>query len=135
MYIPGHIFFDGQAKKFRVICTWHYSTQVAHIFMTLTLTVALSPQANYTDWATATCRRNLVPAFVDRGVSPLRLLISVFSTRAATLLSSSSSFILTRAEWTPFQVHCYSENVAAPGIEPGTSGNSHKTYPLPPEKK
>jgi hypothetical protein len=31
--------------------------------------VALSPQANYTDWATATCRRNLMPAFVDRGVS------------------------------------------------------------------
>jgi hypothetical protein len=31
--------------------------------------VALSPQANYTDWATATCRRNLVPTLVDRGVS------------------------------------------------------------------
>jgi hypothetical protein len=30
--------------------------------------VALSPQANYTDWATATCQRNLVPTFVDRGV-------------------------------------------------------------------
>jgi hypothetical protein len=29
----------------------------------------LSPQANYTDSATATCRRNLVPTFVDRGVS------------------------------------------------------------------
>jgi hypothetical protein len=31
--------------------------------------VALSLQANYTDWATATCRRNLVLTFVDRGVS------------------------------------------------------------------
>jgi hypothetical protein len=31
--------------------------------------VALSSQANYTDWGTATCRRNLVPTFVDRGVS------------------------------------------------------------------
>jgi ABC-type arginine transport system ATPase subunit len=31
--------------------------------------VAFSPQANYTDWATATCRRNLVPTLVDRGVS------------------------------------------------------------------
>jgi hypothetical protein len=30
--------------------------------------VALSPQANYTDWATATCRRNLVPTFADSGV-------------------------------------------------------------------
>jgi hypothetical protein len=31
--------------------------------------VALSPRANYTDEATATYRRNLVPTFVDRGVS------------------------------------------------------------------
>jgi hypothetical protein len=34
-----------------------------------TSSVAPSPQANYTDWATATFRRNLVPSFVDRGVS------------------------------------------------------------------
>jgi hypothetical protein len=33
-----------------------------------TNSVALSPQANYTDWLTATCRRNLVSTFVDRGV-------------------------------------------------------------------
>jgi hypothetical protein len=32
-------------------------------------TVAFSPQANYTDWATATGRRILVPTFVDRMVS------------------------------------------------------------------
>jgi hypothetical protein len=31
--------------------------------------VALSPQVNCTDWSTATCRRNLMPTFVDRGVS------------------------------------------------------------------
>jgi hypothetical protein len=31
--------------------------------------VAFSPQANYTDWTTATFRRNLVPNFADRGVS------------------------------------------------------------------
>jgi hypothetical protein len=30
---------------------------------------ALSPQANYTDWASASCRQNLVPSFVDRRVS------------------------------------------------------------------
>jgi hypothetical protein len=40
------------------------------------------------------------------------------------LLSSSSSFILTRAEWTPFQTHCYYENLVAPEIEPGTSGSA-----------
>jgi hypothetical protein len=34
-----------------------------------TNSVALSPQANYTDWSTATCQRNLVPTSVDRGVS------------------------------------------------------------------
>jgi hypothetical protein len=33
-----------------------------------TNSVALSPQANYTDWATATYRRNLVSTFVDRGM-------------------------------------------------------------------
>jgi hypothetical protein len=31
-------------------------------------------------------------------------------------------FTLTRAEWTPFQTHCYSENPVTPEIEPGTSG-------------
>jgi hypothetical protein len=46
--------------------------------------VALSPRANYTDWATAICWRNLVPTFADRGVSrgqrggSPRSLISVF---------------------------------------------------------
>jgi hypothetical protein len=30
--------------------------------------------------------------------------------------------MLTGAEWTPFQTHCYSENLVAPGIEPSTSG-------------
>jgi hypothetical protein len=34
-----------------------------------TNSVALSPRANYTDWATATCRRILVPTFAYRRVS------------------------------------------------------------------
>jgi hypothetical protein len=34
-----------------------------------TNSMAPSPRANYTDWSTATCRRNLVSTFVDRGVS------------------------------------------------------------------
>jgi hypothetical protein len=34
-----------------------------------TNSVALRPQANYTDYATAIFRRNLVPTFVDSGVS------------------------------------------------------------------
>jgi hypothetical protein len=31
--------------------------------------VAFSPQANYTDWVIAICRRNWVQTFADRGVS------------------------------------------------------------------
>jgi hypothetical protein len=38
-------------------------------FVIQTNSVAFSQQANYTDWATAICRRNLVQTFVDRGVS------------------------------------------------------------------
>jgi hypothetical protein len=34
-----------------------------------TNSVAFSPQANYTEWATATCWRNLVLTFADRRVS------------------------------------------------------------------
>jgi hypothetical protein len=54
--------------------------------------------------------------------------LSQFSTGAATFLSSSSSFILTRGEWSPFQTHCYSENLAAPGIVPGTSGSAARKF-------
>jgi hypothetical protein len=35
---------------------------------TKTNSVAFSPQANYTDWATTTCWRNLVPTFKNGGV-------------------------------------------------------------------
>jgi hypothetical protein len=55
---------------------------------------------------------------------PPRPLISAFYIGAVTSLSSSSSFILTRAEWTPFQTHWYSEILAAPGIEPRISGSA-----------
>jgi hypothetical protein len=34
-----------------------------------TNSVAVIPQANYTDWATETCLRNLMPTFVDGWVS------------------------------------------------------------------
>jgi hypothetical protein len=40
------------------VCVWTNETN----FM------ALSPQANYIDWVTDNCRRNLVPTFADRGV-------------------------------------------------------------------
>jgi hypothetical protein len=37
--------------------------------------------------------------------------------------SSSSSVILNEAEWTPFKIHYFSENLAAPRIERGTFGS------------
>jgi hypothetical protein len=68
---------------------------------------------------------------VVSAADPDRLLISVFLTGAATCISSSSSFILTRAEWTPYQTHCYAENLTALEIEPGTSGpRSLELWPL-----
>jgi hypothetical protein len=61
-------------------CLWHWRCVTRHtefgveIHSKQTSTVCIhsvapSPRANYTDWTTATCRRNLMPTFVDRGVS------------------------------------------------------------------
>jgi hypothetical protein len=56
-----------------------------HMYIIKTYCVAFSPQANYTDWSTATGQRILVPTFADRGgvsrghrAQLLRPLISVF---------------------------------------------------------
>jgi hypothetical protein len=66
-------------------------------------------------------RRHITSQLHGKRNEHLEALISVFKTGAATFLSSSSSFILARAEWTPFQTHCYSENLVAPGIEQPSS--------------
>jgi hypothetical protein len=88
------------------------------------ISVAFSPQANYTDWATATFRRNLVPTFVDRGVSrggfPTAVNLS-FLDRSRYFFFKDLLISAHEAEWTPFQTHCYSENLASPGIEPRNS--------------
>jgi hypothetical protein len=64
----------------------------------------------------------------QRGGSPAVVNLSILD-RSRYFLLSSSSFILTRSEWTPFQTHSFSGNVVAAGIEPGTPGsvakNSH----------
>jgi hypothetical protein len=46
---------------------WHNSVNPSLIFQEYSVT--FSPQAIYTDWATTTCWRILVPTFVDRGMS------------------------------------------------------------------
>jgi hypothetical protein len=48
---------------------WFWTITGLHVQRNLYNSVALSPKASYTDWATATYHRNLVPTFVDRGVS------------------------------------------------------------------
>jgi hypothetical protein len=103
---------------------WSQSIMSMTYCYTHTNSVAFSPQANYTDWSTATGRWILVPTFVDRGVScgqhgrtPTAINLSFLD------WSSYFSFFLYahEAEWTLFQAHCYSENLVSPGIEPGTS--------------
>jgi hypothetical protein len=55
---------------FPVRCELFFISQKTTIFIINKInSVAFSPQANYTDGATATYRRILVPTFVDRGVS------------------------------------------------------------------
>jgi hypothetical protein len=97
-------------------CTRQESCLVqTHIHKTEKIdSVALSPQAKYTDWATATCRRNLVPTFVDRGVSrgqrdgsPTVVIVS-FLDRSQYFSFKYLLSTLTRAERTPFQTHCSS---------------------------
>jgi hypothetical protein len=47
--------------------------------------------------------------------------VSAFEAGAATFYSKQLLNCTHEAEWTPFQTHYLSENLVAPGIEPGTS--------------
>jgi hypothetical protein len=92
--------------------------------------MAFSPQANYTYWATATGQKILVSTFVDRGVSRgQRGRASTAFNLSFLDLSHCFSFKYLliyphKAEWTPLQTHCYTENLMALGIEPRTSGSA-----------
>jgi hypothetical protein len=59
---PASSFFDWPRPLIGTDCLTNCLTNKTN-------SVALSPRANYTDWATAICRRNLMPNSVDRGVS------------------------------------------------------------------
>jgi hypothetical protein len=67
-YLASHFEPTSGHRKVFFLLKWHKHPEVRHIHI-LTYSVAFSPRANYTDWGTATCRRNLVPTFVDREVS------------------------------------------------------------------
>jgi hypothetical protein len=62
--------------------------------MKQTNSVVFSPQVNYTDWATATFRRNLVPTFAESGVSR--------GQRGGSLTVVNLSF-LDRSRYFPFK--------------------------------
>jgi hypothetical protein len=62
-------FLAHGALRFRGVESCGSSHGIGFSTLKHTSSVTLSPRANYTDWATATCRRNLVPTFVDRGGS------------------------------------------------------------------
>jgi hypothetical protein len=77
-----------------------------------TISVAFSPQANYTDCVTATGRRILVPTFTDRGVSGGQRGVSPTVVNLSFLDRScyfSFKWLLIKpheAEWTLFQTYC-----------------------------
>jgi hypothetical protein len=61
-----HYWSEWQRKTARQENTFTLVSEHTYIKIN---SVAFSPQANYTDWATATCWRNLVPTFGDRWMS------------------------------------------------------------------
>jgi hypothetical protein len=92
------------------------------LLLLLFLLHGLSPRANYTDRATAACRRSDCRLLRIEGAtwSAWRIptaVFSIFLTGAATFLSSSSSVVLTR-----LSEPCYRPTtffLVVPGIEPG----------------
>jgi hypothetical protein len=118
-----------------VFCAGRATSKIRGLVLPITKQtnfVSLSPRANYTDWSTATCQRNLVPTFVDRGVSrgqrggsPAVVNLS-FLDRSCYFSFEWRLIYPHEAEWTPFETHCYSENLVAPEIEPATSGLAAK---------
>jgi hypothetical protein len=93
--------------------------------------VAFSPQANYTDWVTVTSQWILVPTFVDRRVSRGQRggSSTVVNLDRGCYFSFKQLLIYPHeTEWILFQTQCYSENLVAPGIEPGTSGFAPRNH-------
>jgi hypothetical protein len=60
--------FNTQCMPFNIYPLHNLPTAIPSHHINKTNSMAFSPQANYTDWATTTCRQNLMPTFVDRGV-------------------------------------------------------------------
>jgi hypothetical protein len=95
--------------------------------------VAFSPQANYTDWATATCPQNLVPTFADRGVSrgqrggPPTVVNLSFLDRTRYFSVRQLLIYPHEAKWAPFQTNCYSVNLVEV-VTKSKSANFNNVY-------
>jgi hypothetical protein len=93
----------------------------------------LSPRANYTDRATAACRRSDCQLLWIEGATwsawqiP-KAVFSVFYTGAATFLSSSSSVVLTRLSGLRFRPTTFFQ--VLPVIEPRPPICSQELWPL-----
>jgi hypothetical protein len=68
-----------------------------------------------------------VTTFADRGVScgqsggtPTAVNFRFLDRCRYTFFQVTPHLCSRESEWTPFQAHCYSEHLVAPGIEPGT---------------
>jgi hypothetical protein len=90
--------------------------------------VANSPQANYTDWATATCWRNLVATFVDRGVSrgerggsPTVVNLSFLDWEAQTNKTTNSVALSPRTNYTDWATETFRRNIVPTFVDRGVS--------------
>jgi hypothetical protein len=88
--------------------------------------VACSPQANYTNRATAAFRRSqcqLFPIGFTWSAQRIPTVVNLSSLDRSRYSLEIAFNYSHEAEWTPFQTHYFSENLVVPGIEPGTSGS------------
>jgi hypothetical protein len=91
----------------------------------------LSLQANYTDRATAACRRSDCQLFADRRCHVVSVTdpygrIVGFLNRSPTFSSKQLFSCTHEAEWTPLQTHYFF--LVVPGIEPGPPDLSKSKY-------
>jgi hypothetical protein len=56
---------------------------------------------------------------VVSATDPCGRILGISGPEPLLILPSSSSIVLTRLNWAPFQTHYFSENLVTPGIEPG----------------
>jgi hypothetical protein len=114
--VPLHILIYKQNLEFLTSsCSYNLQSQ----YETKTKLCCRSPQANYTDWATAACRRSWSQPLRIEGVA---WSVQQIPTATGFLDHNRYCSILNcphEAQWTPFQTPYFSANLIGSGIEPG----------------